>query len=200
MNIYTTTNRFPSQVCAVDSTLVFSVQSLSVREGFVLFQEFLFVCVCVCVCVWTVAFTWLMRDFRLPEVTTRVENVITVHIIHSLTYCDVVYGWCLRIGDGVVDVMTRLWVRLSGVQFRAGARDFSLLQNVHTGCGAYPASSFSGYRGSLPWVRWSEDEVDHRPPFNAEVKNGSILLSQYAFMTWTETTLRLSLVRDVNAA
>lgn len=38
-----TTNRFPSLVCAVDSTLVFSAESLSVREGFLLFQEF--VCV-----------------------------------------------------------------------------------------------------------------------------------------------------------
>jgi hypothetical protein len=51
MNIYTTTNRFPSQVCAVDSTLVFGAQSLDVREGFLLFQEFLYVCMCVYVCV-----------------------------------------------------------------------------------------------------------------------------------------------------
>ena len=51
MNIYTTTNRFPSQVCAVVSTLVVSGQALNVREGVLLFQEFLFVCVFVCVCV-----------------------------------------------------------------------------------------------------------------------------------------------------
>jgi hypothetical protein len=37
-----------------------------------------------------------------------------------------------------------------GIQFLAGARKFSLLHHVHTGCGAHPASYPMGTRGSFP--------------------------------------------------
>jgi hypothetical protein len=33
--------------------------------------------------------------------------------------------------DSLVSIVTRLWAGQSAAQFRAGARDFSLLQNIH---------------------------------------------------------------------
>jgi len=52
-------------------------------------------------------------------------------------------------GSNIVNVVTRFWVGWSVPQIRAGARDFSLLQNVQTGCGAHPASYSMGMEGSF---------------------------------------------------
>jgi hypothetical protein len=50
-----------------------------------------------------------------------------------------------------------------GFQIPVGARDFSSLQNVQTGCGAHP-SSYSVGAGPRP-------EVSHTPASSAGVKN-----------------------------
>jgi hypothetical protein len=42
--------------------------------------------------------------------------------------------------DSVIDVASRLRARRSGMRILVGARDFSLLQNAHTGSGAHAAS------------------------------------------------------------
>jgi len=53
----------------------------------------------------------------------------------------------------------------------AEARDLSLLQNVKTSSGAYPASPFQRLLRLFPGVKQPEHEGDHSPPFSAEVKN-----------------------------
>ena len=55
----------------------------------------------------------------------------------------------------MVCVVFRLLAGRSGVRMTAGARDYSLLQNVQPGCGAHPASY------SLPGVNRPGREVDH---------------------------------------
>ena len=59
---------------------------------------------------------------------------------------------------GVIGVVARLRAGRSGVRIRAGATDFSLLQNVQTGCGAHPDSysvsagdSFGGSKAAGVW-------------------------------------------------
>jgi hypothetical protein len=42
-----------------------------------------------------------------------------------------------------------VWAIQGSVSIKS-ARDFSLLQNIQTSCGAHPASSFSGYWGIFP--------------------------------------------------
>jgi len=42
--------------------------------------------------------------------------------------------------DSVTSIVGRMWTRQSGFQFPAGARDFSLLQRIHTCLVAHAAS------------------------------------------------------------
>jgi len=60
--------------------------------------------------------------------------VIIIIIIIIIIYCLV--GIDTRLLDGMK------WVRIA-----VSERDFSLLQNVQTGCGAHPSLLFNGYRG-----------------------------------------------------
>jgi hypothetical protein len=47
--------------------------------------------------------------------------------------------------------------------------------SLQAGCGVYPAS-YPWVPGSVsPGVKWPGREVDHLPPFNAEVKNGGAI-------------------------
>ena len=82
-------------------------------------------------------------------------------VIIIIIYCLV--GIATRLLDG------RKWVRIP-----VGARHFSLLQNVQTGCGARPSVLFSGYRGlsGRAGVGWGEGGggVNHSPPSSAEVR------------------------------
>jgi hypothetical protein len=57
------------------------------------------------------------------------------------------YNLKFRILDGVVAVVTRLWTGRFGVWFSAGARDFTVVQNVNTGSVAYGASCLLGVGG-----------------------------------------------------
>ena len=57
-------------------------------------------------------------------------------------------------------------------QIVAGAKDFSLLQNILTGSGAHTTSFFHGYQGIFPWgLERPKHEADHSLPSSAEVKN-----------------------------
>jgi hypothetical protein len=60
---------------------------------------------------------------------------------------------CKGSRDSVGSIVTRLWAGQPRVRILAGARD-SLLQNVQTGCGAYPASYPMG-TGVLFWNKAS---------------------------------------------
>jgi hypothetical protein len=55
-------------------------------------------------------------------------------------------------------------------------RDFSVVSNVQTGYGAYPASYTMGSWGCFPGVKWQGHEADHSLSSNAEVKNGGAML------------------------
>jgi len=41
----------------------------------------------------------------------------------------------------VLGIVTRLWAEWSGVEFAAGARNYSLLPNMQTDCGSCPSPS-----------------------------------------------------------
>jgi hypothetical protein len=69
-------------------------------------------------------------------------------------------------GDSVVDIAGHYGVRIS-----EGARDFMFLKTVQTGYGAQPASYSSGNGIISQALTRPEREVDHSPPYSAEVKN-----------------------------
>jgi hypothetical protein len=74
---------------------------------------------------------------------------------------------------------------MTGVQFSAGAGDFSLLHHIlQTGSGAYPASYPMGTLSLA--VKCLGYEADHSPPPSAEIKNAWHYTStpQYIFMAW----------------
>jgi hypothetical protein len=58
-----------------------------------------------------------------------------------------------------------------GVQFLAGAGNFSLRHRVQTGSGADSASYPVGTKGSFPGVKRPGRAADHSHPSSAEVKN-----------------------------
>ena len=55
----------------------------------------------------------------------------------------------------------------SGVRILTGVRDYSLLQNLQIGS----ASLVNGYQGPCVGKKRPEREVNHSPPFSAQVKN-----------------------------
>jgi hypothetical protein len=59
-----------------------------------------------------------------------------------------------------------------GLQFPAGARDFSLLDSTQISLGTHPASYVVGTGCSFPGGKVVRHEADHPPPSSAEVKNG----------------------------
>jgi hypothetical protein len=64
---------------------------------------------------------------------------------------------------------------MTGVQFPAGARDFSLLHGVQDGTRApQPPIQWVPRTLSLE-VKWQRREADHLPPFSAEVKNVGVI-------------------------
>jgi hypothetical protein len=71
----------------------------------------------------------------------------------------------------VLGIVTRLRDGRSGVQFLAGARNFSLLKNVKICCGAHPASYSMGTRNCFTGIKQLGHEADHSPPSSAEVQN-----------------------------
>jgi hypothetical protein len=71
-----------------------------------------------------------------------------------------------------------------GVQFLAGARDFSLLHSNQIVSGAHQASYAMGTRASSSGIKWLRHEADHSPPVSAKVKKAwsYISTSPYVFM------------------
>jgi hypothetical protein len=90
-------------------------------------------------------------------------------------YC---YQFCLfailrQVCDSSVGIVTGYGLddRGSGVQFPAGAGNFSLHHHVQNGSGP-PSLLSNGYQGALSLeVKRPEREADHSPPSSAEVKN-----------------------------
>jgi hypothetical protein len=70
-----------------------------------------------------------------------------------------------------VNTATRLWTGRSWVRIPAGERYCSLLQTVHAGFVAHPASCSVGAEVFFPGVKRPGQEVDHSPPSSAKVKN-----------------------------
>jgi hypothetical protein len=77
--------------------------------------------------------------------------------------------WDLYSVEPVYLGITTSWT--AGVQFPAGAGDFSLLHRVDTGTGAYPASYAVGAGALSPRVKRRRREADHSPPSSIEVNN-----------------------------
>jgi hypothetical protein len=66
-------------------------------------------------------------------------------------------------GDGLFEITTRLRDGQPTILFRfpLGARDFSLLQSIHTDAGAPPASYLVGTVGRFLGVQRPGHETDH---------------------------------------
>jgi hypothetical protein len=59
---------------------------------------------------------------------------------------------------------------MAGVQFQSG-ESFSLLQSVHAGSGAHPASYLMGSSRDFSRIKRPAHEADHSPPSSVKVKN-----------------------------
>jgi hypothetical protein len=56
-----------------------------------------------------------------------------------------------------------------------GQQDLLFFHSAQTGSGVHPAAYPTGTRGCPPGVERQGREVDHSPPFSAEVKNGGAI-------------------------
>jgi hypothetical protein len=89
------------------------------------------------------------------------------------------------------------WMAMeSRVRFPAGARDFALLHNVHTGSGAHPASYRLDTGADSPGVKRLGCEAEDWHPSSTEVKNGEAIspLHHYVFMARCQGYLYLTLL------
>ena len=89
--------------------------------------------------------------WRIPR-RTRISSITNSGTVTTITVC----------------IVTRLRAGRSDVQVPARARDFSLLQNVQTCCGAHPASCSVGMRPLVPGVKRLWREAYQSPPSSAE--------------------------------
>lgn len=71
----------------------------------------------------------------------------------------------------VVSVVSRIRFGRSGVRIEARARNFSLLQNVHSGSGGLPSPLLRGYQDSFTEVNCPGREVRHETVSIAEVQH-----------------------------
>jgi hypothetical protein len=98
-----------------------------------------------------------------------IENALTMTSHHVITFKNYTLNLCrdssvgIAIGYGLED-------RMIGVQFPAGAGNFSLRHRVQTGSGAHPASYSMGIGGSFLEVKRPRREANHSPPSSAKVK------------------------------
>ena len=94
----------------------------------------------------------------------------------------------------LVGLVTRLCPERFGIRIRVGTRDFSFLQNVHTGCRAHLASCWMGYRCCFWRVERPEHIVDHTLQSSPELKNEWSYISvppppPYSFTMWIRKNL-----------
>jgi hypothetical protein len=87
-------------------------------------------------------------------------------------------------------VQCAMWYKGSVVWFVAGTRHFSLLQNIWTGPGAYPASYLKGTTLYLQLKRMGHESDCSYPP-SSGLKNEQSYTSRppYAFVVCKERTL-----------
>jgi hypothetical protein len=80
------------------------------------------------------------------------------------------------------------------VQILAGARDFSLLQNVHTSSGVHPASSSVGSRVLSKGKNSQGMKLTTHLylVLMLRISGAILLLPMLAFMVWTGTTLHFT--------
>jgi hypothetical protein len=85
----------------------------------------------------------------------------------------------------------RLRVGQLEVRILEGTKDFSLLQNVQTDCGARTAYCSMGADVVSSEVKRSGREAYHFPPYSAEIKNewSYTFIPLYAFTVRRATTL-----------
>jgi hypothetical protein len=74
----------------------------------------------------------------------------------------------------VAGIVTRLWESWFKIQIPAGAKDFSLQQNVPTSSGAHPASYLVGASVSFPGDKVAGHEPYHSLPSSAKVNEWSL--------------------------
>lgn len=71
----------------------------------------------------------------------------------------------------IVSIVTKLWTGRSGVQFLVGRRDFPVLQNKQTSCGAHRNSHSVGTRVISTGVKQPGCEIDHSHLSSTKVRN-----------------------------
>jgi hypothetical protein len=87
--------------------------------------------------------------------------------------------------DSSVSTVTRLRARRSAVGIPAAARDASLFQLVHTGCGGPPSLLFNAYRNSLPRLKWQGRDFIIHVHVASRLWVGQYLFSPY-MPSWCE--------------
>ena len=92
----------------------------------------------------------------------------------------------------VVSILTTLQPGLSALRISAEARDISLIQNVHTGPGAHPASPQQAPRTISTDIKLPCCKVGHPAPYSSELRLSAdvLLLPLHAFTTWAGRTSR----------
>jgi predicted transglutaminase-like protease len=93
--------------------------------------------------------------------------------------------------NSVISIENEQQARQSRVRNLAEERDFFCSEKDTEQVWGPSYILCSGYRGSLPSVKWPERDVEESPPSNVEVTKKWSCTSNppYAFMTWTRTTL-----------
>jgi hypothetical protein len=72
--------------------------------------------------------------------------------------------------DCVLDIVTGIRARPTGVRIKVRARHFSVLQNVQAVSGAHPGS-FQQISGFFSQIKQPGREVNHSSPSSADVKH-----------------------------
>lgn len=108
-----------------------------------------------------------------------------------LWHCYVLYLILFHNQDSSVYILTSLWAAQSWFKFLAGARDFSLLQNIQTCTGSHPAPYSVCTNCSFLWGEGAVVWGDHSPlcsavpvvlPYAFTVSIRTIL--QFTFLIW----------------
>ena len=90
------------------------------------------------------------------------HTFLHVELISNLFDCYLItVTECFFASFVVFSIVSILRFGRSGVRIEARAKNFSLLQNVHTGSGDPPSPLLRGYQDSFTEVKWPGREVRH---------------------------------------